>query len=304
MTDSQPPSGAEPYERSVRRILWLTLALNLSVCLIKAAVGLASGSLAIIADAVHSLTDSLNNVMGLLIMRWATPKPDHEHPYGHLKFEAIGALGIAAMLGIACFEVLKSAAERLLEPSAATVEITPLSLALLVLVLAVNVFVAVYERRAAMRLRSNLLLADAQQTFGDIWVTLGVIAGAAGVWLTGAWWIDVALSVPVALAVLWSGWTVVRSNVPWLVDAAAIQPAEIEVIATSVAGVIDCHAIHSRGLVGRQVFVEMHLTVSTPDLDTAHRITEQIEQKLADRYGQVAATIHVEPAHYAENAPR
>lgn len=294
--------GAEPYERSVRRILWLTLSLNLLVCVIKAGVGLASGSLAIIADAVHSLTDSLNNVMGLLIMRWATPKPDHEHPYGHLKFEAIGALGIAAMLGVACFEVLKSAVERLLDPPAAPVEITPTSLALLALVLAVNLFVAVYERRAARRLKSNLLLADAQQTFGDIWVTLGVIAGAAGVWLTGAWWIDVALSVPVALAVLASGWTVVRSNVPWLVDETAIQPAEIEAIATSIPGVIDCHAIHSRGLVGRQVFVEMHLTVSTRDLDTAHRITEQLEQKLADRYGQVAATIHVEPAHYAENA--
>ena len=299
MSDNHAP-GAEPYERSVRRILWLTLGLNVLVCLIKAVVGFASGSLAIIADAVHSLTDSLNNVMGLLIMRWATPKPDHEHPYGHLKFEALGALGIAAMLGIACFEVLKSAVERLLEPSAAKVEITPLSLALLALVLAVNIFVAVYERRAATRLKSNLLLADAQQTFGDIWVTLGVIIGAAGVWITGWWWIDVALSVPVAIAVLWSGWTVVRSNVPWLVDETAIQPAEIEAIATSIGGVVDCHAIHSRGLVGRQVFIEMHLTVSTQDLDTAHRITEQIEQKLAERYGPIEATIHVEPAHYAE----
>ncbi len=294
---------AEPYDRSVRRILWLTLSLNLAVCGIKLAVGFASGSLAVLADAAHSLTDSLNNVMGLVVMRWSSPPPDREHPYGHLKFEALGALGIAAMLGIACFEVVKSAIERLLSPAADPVRMSALSLGLLCLVLAVNVFVALYERAAAKRLRSQLLLADAQQTFGDIWVTLGVIAGAAGLWLTGWWWIDVALAIPVALAVLVSGWTVLRSNVPWLVDASAIQPQEIQALAMAVPGVVDCHAIHSRGLLGRQVFVEMHLTTRTNDLDSAHRITEEIERRLEERYGPVQATIHVEPARYAEHRP-
>lgn len=293
-------AAALAYDRGVRRILWLTLGLNLAVCMIKAVIGLVTGSLAVLADAVHSLTDSINNIMGLVIMRWALSPPDREHPYGHFKFEAVGALGIAALLGIACFEVIKSAIARLFSPDH-TIEMTPVSLGLLVLVLGVNIFVAIYERAAATRLRSQLLLADAQQTFGDIWITLGVIAASAGVWWTGWWWLDVALAIPVALAVLASGWTVVRSNLPWLVDASAIQPQDIQAIALGVPGVLDCHAIHSRGLLGRQVFVEMHLVTAAGDVESSHRITEEIEARLKQRYGPVEATIHVEPVQYAEN---
>lgn len=295
-------SSTEPYDRSVRRILWLTLLLNLSVCIIKAVVGFTTGSLSVLADAVHSLTDSLNNVMGLAIMRWSAPPADHDHPYGHLKYEAVGALGIAAMLGIACFEVLQSGVDRLLDPAGAVVRMDPLSLGLLGLVLAINLFVALYERAAAHRLKSQLLLADAQQTFGDIWVTLGVIAGAVGIWVTGWWWIDVALSVPVAIAVLWSGWTVVRSNLPWLVDASALQPDEVEALARSVPGVVECHAIHSRGIVGRQVFLEMHLTTSETELFAAHRVSEEVEALLQNRYGPLHATIHLDPVKPASAA--
>ncbi|MDB5969133.1 MAG: Cation diffusion facilitator family transporter [Hydrocarboniphaga sp.] len=295
------PESDDGYASGVRRILWLTLILNVGVCLLKLAVGLWTGSLAVMADAVHSLTDSLNNVMGLVVMRWSAPPPDREHPYGHLKFEAVGALGIAAMLGIACFEVVKPAVMRLFESDTAAVQMNPSALVLLVLVLAVNIFVAIYERRAGQRLHSKLLLADATQTFGDIWITLGVIAGSIGIWLTGWWWLDVALAIPVALAVLWSGWVVVKGNLPWLVDATAIPLDEIEALAMSVPGVVDCHQVHSRGLVGRQVFVEMHLITNAGDIETSHRITEEIERLLLAKYGPVEATIHVEPERYAEN---
>lgn len=305
MPTSAPPDSAatEVYASGVRRILWLTLGLNLAVCVLKAGVGAWTGSLAIMADAVHSLTDSLNNVMGLVVMRWSTPPPDREHPYGHLKFEAVGALGIAAMLGIACFEVVKPAVMRLIDPASGAVEMNPTALALLVLVLTINIFVAIYERRAGRRLHSKLLEADATQTFGDIWITLGVIVGSVGIWLTGWWWLDVVLAIPVALAVLWSGWAVVRGNLPWLVDANAIAPEEIQQLAMSVSGVVDCHAVHSRGLIGRQVFVEMHLITAVRDVEGSHRITEEIERRLRQQYGPVEATIHVEPERYAEHAP-
>jgi cation diffusion facilitator family transporter len=167
-------------------------------------------------------------------------------------------------------------------------------------VLVVNVFVATYERRAGRRLNSPLLLADAHHTFGDIWITLGVIGGAAGLWLLGWQWLDVALAVPVAGAVLWSGWQVLRGNLPWLVDEMAIAPESIEQLVRSVPGVVDCHDISSRGLIGRQVFVEMHLITSAPDVETSHRITEEIERRLAERYGPVHATIHVEPMSYSQ----
>jgi cation diffusion facilitator family transporter len=290
---------AADYGPGVRRVLWITLALNVAVCAVKAAVGFATGSLAVLADALHSLTDGANNVLGLVVTRWSTTPADREHPYGHQKFEAMGALAIAALLGIACFEVVKTAIARLLEDAPRLVTMDAAGLALLVLVLGVNVFVAWYERRAGRRLNSPLLLADAHHTFGDIWITLGVIAGAIGLWLTGWQWLDVALAVPVAAAVLWSGWNVLRGNLPWLVDEMAIAPESVHQLALSVPGVVDCHDIASRGLIGRQVFVEMHLITSAPDVETSHRITEEIERRLAERFGPVHATIHVEPPSYA-----
>ena len=294
------PAAADGYAPDVRRVLWITLVLNIVVCAIKAAVGFATGSLAILADALHSLTDGANNVLGLIVTRWSAPPPDRDHPYGHHKFEAMGALAIAAMLGIACFEVLQAAVERLMAEAARPVTIDLQSLGLLVLVLVVNVFVAVYERRAGRRLNSPLLLADAQHTLGDIWITLGVLGGAAGLWLLHWQWLDLALAAPVAAAVLWSGWAVLRTNLPWLVDAIAIAPETIEALARSVPGVVDCHDVASRGLIGRQVFVEMHLVTNAPDVETSHRITEEIERRLEERFGPVHATIHVEPLSYAQ----
>ena len=90
----------------VRKVLWITLLLNLLVMVLKAIVGFVTGSLSLQADALHSVTDSANNVLGLFTNRLSSPQPDREHPYGHQKFEALGALGIAAFLSIACFEIL------------------------------------------------------------------------------------------------------------------------------------------------------------------------------------------------------
>jgi cation diffusion facilitator family transporter len=299
--ESMPRDAATTaYAGGVRRVLWITLALNVLVCAVKAAVGLATGSLAVLADALHSLTDGANNVLGLVVSKWSATPPDREHPYGHHKFEAMGALGIASLLGIACFEVVKSGIGRLLDPAPRVVAMDLRALGLLVLVLVVNVFVAVYERRAGRRLNSPLLLADANHTLGDIWITLGVLGGAGGLWLLHWQWLDVALAVPVAAAVLWSGWAVLRGNLPWLVDASAIAPELVQKLALAVPGVVDCHDVTSRGLIGRQVFVEMHLVTKAKDVETSHRITEEIERQLSERFGPVHATIHVEPLSYAQ----
>ena len=130
-----------------------------------------------------------------------------------------------------------------------------------------------------------------------------MLIGAVGLMLLHWQWIDIALAVPVAGAVLWSGWAVLRSNLPWLVDEAAIAPETIKALAMEVPGVVDCHEIASRGLIGRQVFVEMHLVTGARDVDTSHRITEEIEKRLDERFGPVHATIHVEPLEYAGHAP-
>lgn len=281
---------------TVRRVLIITLLLNLFVMILKAVVGTLTGSLSLLADALHSVTDSANNILGLIASAFSSPKPDREHPYGHLKFEAVGALGISAFLGIACFEILQGAIEGILK-GRNPVKISAHELWLLLLVLGINIFVAFYERRVGKRVGSSILIADAKHTMSDVWVTISVIAGLIGVWL-GYQWLDLVLAFPVALLVFWSGWSVLKENLPWLVDQMAIAPEAIYDIAVSVPGVLNCHDIASRGVLGRQVFIEMHLIVDSPDVETAHHITEEVERRLEERFSPVRILIHVEPPSY------
>lgn len=281
---------------AVRRVLIITLLLNLFVMALKVVVGSWTGSLSLLADALHSVTDSASNVLGLVASRFSTPEPDRDHPYGHQKFEAVGALGIAVFLGIACFEILRTAVERIIN-GGHPVKISGPELWLLLIVLGVNIFVTFYERYVGTRIGSAILIADAQHTISDVWATIGVIAGLIGVWC-GWSWLDVALAFPVALLVFWSGWSVLKENLPWLVDEMAVAPEAIHAIALSVPGVINCHDIASRGLLGRQIFIEMHMIVDTKDVETAHRITEEVEYRLEERFSPVRILIHIEPPTY------
>ncbi|MBE9250022.1 cation transporter [Dolichospermum sp. LEGE 00240] len=280
----------------VRRVLIITLLLNIFVMGLKALVGNWTGSLSLLADALHSVTDSANNILGLVAIKFSSPLPDREHPYGHNKFEAVGALGIAAFLGIACFEIVQGTVERILK-GGEPVRISPPELWLLLIVLGVNIFVAFYERNVGKRVGSSILIADATHTMSDVWVTISVIGGLIGVWL-GYQLLDVLLAFPVALLVFWSGWSVLTENLPWLVDQMAIAPETIHAIAVSVPGVLNCHDIASRGVIGRQVFIEMHLIVDAPDVETAHNITEEVEKQLEQRFHPVRILIHVEPPAY------
>jgi len=293
------PDSALPdpsvYPSRVRRILLLTLVLNLFVVVLKAIVGWATGSLSVAADAVHSLTDSANNVLGLLVLKMASAPPDAEHPYGHQKFEAVGALAIAAMLAIACFEVLRGAASRLMEGALQVPQMGRIEWVLMVAVLVVNVVVAVYERVQGRRLGSPILVADAEHTLGDIWITVGVILGLIGSQVFGWAWLDVALSLPVAAMVLFSGWRVLRSNLPWLVDARAVPAEQIAVLVTPMPDVLGCHAITSRGMPGQLIHIELHVVTSRPGLREAYALSEQVRQVLEAQFAPARVTVHIEP---------
>jgi cation diffusion facilitator family transporter len=290
---------AQDNRSEVRRVLLITLLLNLLVMAIKAGAGWWTGSLSLLADALHSVTDSASNVLGLIASRLSSPVPDRDHPYGHQKFEAVGALGISAFLGIACFEILKGAGERLLKKGQ-PIELSAPILWMVILVLGVNIFVAFYERSVGRRVGSNILIADAQHTMSDIWITITVLISLIGVWM-GYQWLDLVLALPVALLVFRSGWSVLQANLPWLVDEMAIAPEAIHTVVMQVPGVLNCHDIASRGLLGRQIFIEMHLIVEAQDVETAHQITEAVEWCLEERYSPVRINIHIEPPTYRSN---
>lgn len=287
----------------VRKVLIITLVLNLVVLTIKAVVGWLTGSLSLMADALHSVTDSANNILGLTVNHFAAPQPDREHPYGHQKFDSVGALAIAAFLVIACFEILSTAFERLVS-GGKPAKISPAELWMLLIVLGINIFVAFYERKVGQRNGSAILIADAQHTMSDVWVTIMVMGGLIGVWQGEVWnlpqlqSLDVILAFPVALLVFKSGWQVFKENLPLLVDEMAIPPETIQAIVMEVPGVVNCHSIASRGAIGRQIFIEMHLIVEAKDVENAHLITEIVEERLQARFNPARILIHIEPPAY------
>ncbi|NJO95765.1 MAG: cation transporter [Pleurocapsa sp. CRU_1_2] len=282
-------------QSSIKNVLYITLGLNLLVLETKFSLGLATGSLSLLADALHSFSDSASNILGLIAMRLANPQPDWDHPYGHSKFESLGALGIAGFLIVAGVEILGSAVKRLFfSGDSESIQVSNLSLIMMIAVLMINIGISVYEAQRGKALNSKLLQADARHTLGDVWVTIVLLAGMWGIRL-GWTWLDVVLAFLVAGLVFWSAWEVIRDNIPFLSDRVAISAREIMEIVMDVYGVLNCHSITSRGVIGQEIFIEMHLVVAPREIDAAYAIVTAVEQKLKERYGSVRATIQLEP---------
>src|SRR5689334_2720024 len=138
---------------AVRRVLMHVLVLNALVVLIKLVVGIRTGALTVLGAALESGLDLLNNIIGMVLVAVAARAPDEDHPYGHDKFETLGALGIVGFLSISCFELLREGVTALTERRVPH-SIAPLDVAVIVGTLVVNVIVVWYERRRGRELGS------------------------------------------------------------------------------------------------------------------------------------------------------
>ncbi len=288
-------SPAEAFSaKGARRVLYIVLVLNLVVCLAKLIAGALSHSLAVISDGVHSSIDALNNVVGLVLLRLASEEPDEGHPYGHGKIETLGAFSIAGFMFITCYEIAKRSVGRLWSGTTTSFDISALTFATMLVTLAINVFVVVYEKRAARRYQSEFLFADALHTQSDVFVTLSVLAGLP-LLLHGFLFLDAILALGISVVIAWSGYRVLERTVPVLLDAASVDANVIQSLALGMSRVVAVKDIRSR-LHGRRKFVELTLVVSENDLRQAHEITERLEEEIMAAYGRAAITIHVEPA--------
>jgi cation diffusion facilitator family transporter len=288
--------SAEAYRRGVRRVLIVTLALNVVVVAGKLVAGLLADSLSVVSDAIHSSVDSLNNIVGLVVMKYATAEPDEGHPYGHAKFETLAAFAIAGFLFVTCYQIALSAIKRVIAHETPAPEITALTIGVMVGTIVCNIIVTVYERREGRRLQSAFLIADSSHTRSDVLVSCSVLTGLFLI-RSGYVWLDPVISLGVAVVIAWSGYQIFKTTVPILVDAAPVPSWHIAEVVRSVPGVHSAHDIRSRSQ-GGEMFVEMHLHIAhefESDHIASHAITEEIERRLESEFGRVTATIHVEP---------
>jgi len=282
-------------KREVRNVLIITMIANFAVLVAKAIAGFSADALSVLADAAHSSVDTWNNVMGLVLVNVAAKAPDPEHPYGHAKFETLGALAIVAFLSVTVYELTTSAIGRLLgRGSIVELDQTPLAIAVMLGSAVVNFVVARYETRRGQELHSELLIADAAHTRTDIYASLGVVVGLLLVRL-GFRNADAIFTLLVAIVIARASWRILKTTIPILVDTRAVEADEICAIALSVEGVRDCFDVRSRGRTG-EVFAELTITVDAHlNVEQAHVIADDVERRVGRGVGAREVVVHVEP---------
>ena len=277
-------------DRQVQRVILMEGAANILVLVGKLVVGISTGSLAVLGDAIHSVTDITNNLVAWFVIRLSSQPADREHPYGHRKFETLAVFGLATLLAVLALELALHAIRR------EETEIGEDSWAMAVMlgVLAVNVGIATWQRHWAKRLQSDLLLADANHTFADVLTTVVVIGG----WQLAARgypWLDTVCALAVAALVLYLAYGLFKRALPALVDQFAVEPEIMVRMIKEVAGVRSVDSIRSRWI-GSRPAIDMVISVdSNLSTNEAHEIADAIEKLLQDRFQARDISIHVEP---------
>jgi len=285
---------AEETAEEVRRVLRLVLWINAAVVAAKVMAWGASHSLSVFAEATNSTLDALSNLFALGMMRVASRAPDAEHPYGHQKFETLGALVLVGVLSVTVFELAQQAVTRLLSEAPATVQATPLALLLMALSLGAGTGVTIYEHRRGQALGSDLLKADAAHTRADVLATFAVLLGLLVV-RSGHPEADPWISLGVAGVIAFTGWRIIREAVPVLVDERAMHPIRIQGIAEQVDHVVSAYGIRSRGRPG-DVFAELTIAVAAGmDVTAAHAVADEVERRITAELGARRVVVHVEP---------
>lgn len=285
--------ATEQRYRAVSRVLVGILFANLAVAVAKLAFGYFSGSVAIVSDGYHSLTDSFSNVIGLVGLRVARKPPDLDHPYGHRKYETLTAGGIFVALILVVEEVVRTSIGRLRHGGSP--EVTAASFLVMLGTLAINLAIVTYERRRGRQLSSELLLADAMHTRSDVFTSLGVIASLIGVRL-GYAWMDAAGGLVVSVFIALTGLEIARETGRILSDRIVMEEEDIRAVVMSVPEIVGCHQIRTRGSVDH-VFLDLHVWLApSTRLDHAHQLSHEVKDRLMAKYPQIAdAIIHIEP---------
>lgn len=279
-----------------------SVAVGTLVLGIKTLAWAMTGSVALLSDAAESIVNVATAVAAFLAVRLAARPADDDHPFGHHKAEYFSAVLEGVLIVVAAVFILNEAWQGLRAPQMLDAPWQGLGVNLLASV--VNAGWCWVLLRAARRYRSPALQADGKHLLSDVVSSVGVTIGVVAAVLTGWAWLDPALAAVVALNILWSGWTVVRSSVGGLMDESVPDSdlsAMREVISTNAYGAVEAHDLRARHA-GSATFVEFHLVVpGEMTVEAAHEICDRLEEALKAEILGARVTIHVEPDHKAKH---
>lgn len=283
--------------QETRRAARWSIISNTALTLLKLSMGLLSGSISVIAEAIHSGNDLLASCLALFAVKKAGEPADAEHGYGHGKYESLSAFIEAAMIVIAAIMVMWGAAARILRGGPFDIEGGPALIAMGVSA-AVNVVVSRYLFRVARKHDSMALAADAWHLSADVYTSAGVFVALALISVLHRPIIDPIAAIAVGFLILFQGGRIGREALGQLLDRCL--PADematvVGLLAEHEDLYMDYHRLRARKA-GRERQIDLHLvTCPQVTVSEAHEVCDHLEQDLCARLPHTRVVIHVEP---------
>ncbi len=282
--------------KDIRKVTLVGAAVDLLLSVVKIFVGTVAGSQALVADGLHSLSDLATDFLVLFAAKHAQRRADEEHPYGHGRIETVATVVLGVSLVMVAIGISYDAARHLMEPQQLS---HPGWIALLVAVSSVLSKEAIYHytARAARRLRSNMLLANAWHSRTDAISSVIVVVGLLAT-MAGYPTFDALAAVAVALMIAKIGWDLLWKSLQELIDTAldADKVQQIRDAIVAVDGVRTCHMLRTRHS-GSDALADVHILVD-PGLSVSegHQIGEAVRERIMARVVEVTdVTVHIDP---------
>ena len=275
----------------------LSISSNAVLILFKIIIGHISGSISIISEAIHSLSDFLASVLTFFAVSRSAEPADKEHPFGHGKYEDMSGFIEGGLIIFAGIYIIFEAAKKLIFGYSMEAE-SMLGIYVMGFAVLTNFLVSRYLFYVAKKSDSVSLLADAEHLSTDIYSSLGVLVGLILIKITGITLLDPIIAIVVALIILKAGFSISKETLNNLLDG-SLPNEDIQTIENVLKNnkVIKGY----KNIKGRKAgqYKEIELTIFfNPDMKISccHNICDQIETDIKAALGNVSTTIHAEPA--------
>ena len=273
----------------------LSILSNSLLILMKIVVGLVSGSVSILSEAIHSFMDLLASFVAFFSVRISDTPADERHPYGHGKFENISGVIEALLIFIAAFWIIYEAVKKIIEPT--KVEHIGYGFAVMIVSAIVNIFVSGRLYRVAKETDSVALEADALHLKTDVYTSIGVATGLILMWISGIPLVDPIIAIFVALLILKESYELFSKAYAPLLDLAlpSVDVAQISgIIKHHCTDEMSFHNLRTRKA-GNYKYIDFHLNLDpNKTVREAHEICDKIEEDLKKAFDHTEVTIHVE----------
>jgi cation diffusion facilitator family transporter len=275
------------------KVARLSIISNSLLITLKLIVGIFTGSVSIISEAIHSTMDLAASLIAFFSVKVSDQPPDKTHPYGHGKYENVSGVIEALLIFIASVWIIYEAIKKI--GSYEKIESIGLGSLVMLVSAAVNIFVARKLYKVGKKTHSIALEADALHLKADVFTSIGVAMGLFLIWLTGYQILDPIVAIIVAIFILWESFQLLKKAFSPLLDT-ALSESDIKIIYNSFeVRNLSYHDLRTR-ISGKYKFAELHLTMpGNMTLAEVHHVCDEVEKELQEIISDFQITIHVEP---------